>query len=76
MYLYLKMVLFRQIINQLSWFFFQIVMWWKKSDEEMMKIHVTPQVISSPNQSIDQVEGEILHLVAENRTLRKSLSEV
>ena len=51
-------------------------MWWKKSDEEMMKIHVTPQLISSPNQSIDQVEGEILHLVAENRTLRKSLSEV
>ena len=42
----------------------------------MLKIQVTSQVISSPNQSLDQVEGEIFHLVAENRTLRKSLSEV
>ena len=51
-------------------------MWWKKSDDEMAKIKVASQVISSPNQSVDQVEDEIFHLLAENRTLKKSLSEV
>ncbi len=51
-------------------------MWWKKSDDEMAKIKVASQVISSHNQSVDQVEDEIFHLLAENRTLKKSLSEV
>ena len=49
---------------------------WRNSEEEIMKISLASQIIYSPNQSIDQVEEEMYHLVGENRSLKKSLALV
>ncbi len=42
----------------------------------MAKLSTTSQIMYSPDQSAEHVEEEVYHLVAENRILKKSLTEV
>ena len=50
-------------------------MWRKNSDEDFLKMSMSSQ-LEVQNQSFEQMEEEMYHLVAENRVLKSSLVEV
>ncbi|XP_013407592.1 gamma-aminobutyric acid type B receptor subunit 2 [Lingula anatina] len=53
----------------------KIILLRRKSQEDMMKVSMSSQMMNSGNQSFEQIEEDMYHLVAENRTLKKSLTE-